>query len=118
MTTINQLSSLDAVSGGDLLPVFSTGNGDARKASISLLLAYIAANLGNAAADSLTASLFINVTPVAVASLPAAATAGAGARASVNNATQTLTAGIGATVTGGGANTVPVFCDGTNWRIG
>jgi len=118
MTTINQLSSMDSVSGGDLLPVFSTGNGDARKASISILLAYIAANLGTASANSLTASLYTKVTPVAVSSLPTAATAGAGARASVNNATQTLTAGIGAVVAGGGANTVPVFCDGTNWRIG
>lgn len=118
MTTINQLSSMDSVSGGDLLPVFSTGNGDARKASVSILLAYIAANLGTASANSLTASLYTKVTPVAVSSLPTAATAGAGARASVNNATQTLTAGIGAVVAGGGANTVPVFCDGTNWRIG
>ncbi len=118
MTTINQLSSMDSVSGGDLLPVFSTSNGDARKASISLLLAYIAANLGEAEATSLTAESFLKVAPVAVASLPAAAVAGAGARASVSDATQTLTAGIGAVVAGGGANTVPVFCDGTNWRIG
>lgn len=118
MTTINQLSSLDTISGGDQLPVYSANNGDARKASISLLLAYIAANLGDASADSLTASMFVSITPVSVANLPAAATAGAGARATVTDATQTLTAGIGATVTGGGANTVPVFCDGANWRIG
>lgn len=51
-----------------------------------------------------------------VATLPTAGTAGR--KAAVNNATQTLTVGIGAIVAGGGANTVPVFDDGTNWRIG
>ena len=53
-----------------------------------------------------------------VASLPSAATAGAGAHAFVTDATQTLTAGIGAVVAGGGANNVPVVSDGTNWLIG
>lgn len=50
-----------------------------------------------------------------VAALPAAATAGAGARAFVTdaNATTFLT-----TVAGGGANKVPVVSDGTNWLIG
>lgn len=52
-----------------------------------------------------------------VATLPAAA-ANTYARSVVADATQTLTAGIGAVVAGGGANIVPVFCDGTNWRIG
>lgn len=65
-----------------------------------------------------TAGSFIRVTGVAVASLPAAATAGAGARAYVTDATATLTAGIGAVVTGGGANQSPVWSDGTNWRQG
>lgn len=41
-----------------------------------------------------------------------------GARDYVTNSNQTLTAGIGATVAGGGANVVPVFSDGTNWKIG
>ena len=50
-----------------------------------------------------------------VASLPAAATAGAGARAMVTNANATTFHSI---VAGGGSNTVPVFSDGTNWRIG
>jgi len=53
--------------------------------------------------------------PVAVTSLPAAATAGAGARSMVTDATVTTFASI---VAGGGANAVPVFSDGTNWRIG
>ena len=41
-----------------------------------------------------------------------------GYRAFVTNATQTMTAGIGAIVVGGGSNKVPVYFDGTNWRIG
>jgi hypothetical protein len=55
--------------------------------------------------------------PVTVASLPSAATVGAGARMMVSDATQTLTAGIGAVVVGGGANKVPVISDGADWRI-
>jgi hypothetical protein len=53
--------------------------------------------------------------PVAVASLPAAAAGLAGARNFVTNATATTFASV---VVGGGANGVPVYCDGTNWRIG
>jgi hypothetical protein len=41
-----------------------------------------------------------------------------GYRSVVVDATQALTAGIGAVVAGGGANCVPVYSDGTNWRIG
>ncbi|HEX4693120.1 hypothetical protein [Sphingomonas sp.] len=51
----------------------------------------------------------------AVAALPAAATAGAGARAFVNDADATT---FNSVVAGGGANFVPVFCDGTDWKIG
>lgn len=54
-----------------------------------------------------------------VAALPTAAAAGAGGRASVSDATQTFaSANFGTTVTGGGANFVPVVSDGTNWKIG
>lgn len=40
MPTINQLSGLSQVSGGDLLPIYVPNNGDARKVSVSQLLAY------------------------------------------------------------------------------
>ena len=53
-----------------------------------------------------------------VAQLPAASTALLGTRSVVTNSNATLTAGIGAVVAGGGSNVVPVFCDGSNWRIG
>jgi len=36
----------------------------------------------------------------------------------VTDANATFTAGIGAVVAAGGANNVPVTCDGTSWRIG
>jgi hypothetical protein len=53
-----------------------------------------------------------------VANLPAAAAVLQGVKAYVTDANATLTAGIGAVVAAGGANKVPVVCDGTNWRIG
>ena len=40
MATINQLSAASSVSGADLLPIYSSTNGDARKLSISALLTY------------------------------------------------------------------------------
>jgi len=50
-----------------------------------------------------------------VATLPSAVTSGTGARAFVSDATATTFA---STVAGGGANKVPVYSDGTNWKIG
>jgi hypothetical protein len=40
MPTINQLSGISQISGGDLLPVYVPNNGDARKVSITQLLQY------------------------------------------------------------------------------
>jgi hypothetical protein len=50
-----------------------------------------------------------------VATLPSAVTAGAGARSFVTDATGPT---FGATVAGGGAVNVPVYSDGTNWKVG
>ncbi len=61
---------------------------------------------------------YLRLNGVAVASLPAASATYKGARGTVTDSNATLTAGIGAVVANGGANVVPVFCDGTNWRIG
>lgn len=54
----------------------------------------------------------------AVSGLPAAGSAGAGARGFVNDSTATLAAGLGNIVAGLGGNFTPVYSDGTNWRIG
>lgn len=55
---------------------------------------------------------------VTVAALPAAATAGAGARSFVTDANATLILGLGLAAVGGGANKVPVYSDGANWIVG
>lgn len=52
---------------------------------------------------------------VTVTNLPSASAVGAGARSMVTDADSTTFAAV---VAGGGANTVPVYSDGTNWRIG
>jgi len=53
--------------------------------------------------------------PVAVASLPSAATVGSGTRHYVTDA---VTQVLGGTVTGGGSIPSPVYSDGSVWRIG
>jgi hypothetical protein len=53
-----------------------------------------------------------------VAALPSASGVGGGFRTFVTDSNATTTAGIGAVVAGGGSNGVPVYSDGTNWRIG
>jgi hypothetical protein len=50
-----------------------------------------------------------------VATLPSASTSGVGARSFVTDA---LTPTFGATVVTGGAVAVPVYSDGTNWKVG
>jgi hypothetical protein len=55
------------------------------------------------------------LTNYTVATLPSAATSGKGARSFVTDA---LTPTFGATVVTGGAVAVPVYSDGTNWKVG
>lgn len=57
-------------------------------------------------------------TALTVATLPSAATVGAGGRSFVTDSSTTVILGLGLTVVGGGANKVPVYSDGTNWIIG
>jgi hypothetical protein len=63
-----------------------------------------------------TSALVIPATTVyAVATLPSASASGVGVRSFVSDATNPT---FGATVAGGGAVTVPVYSDGTNWKVG
>ena len=62
-----------------------------------------------------TGTGYIKQVPVLTANLPNAATVGAGTRGFVSDATSTTFA---AAPVGGGANTVPVYSDGSNWLIG
>jgi len=55
------------------------------------------------------------LTVYTVATLPSAATSGIGARAFVSDA---LAPVFGSTVASGGAAKMPVYSDGTNWKIG
>jgi hypothetical protein len=57
----------------------------------------------------------IRTTVYTVATLP---TGTIGDRAFVSDSNQTLASGIGLLVVGGGANPVPVYYSGSNWRIG
>lgn len=110
MATINQLSAVDAVTGSDQVPLWSSSQGDSRKFSLTTLVTFL-----STAFASLRASSYIASNALTVANLPSATTAGAGARAFVTDATSTT---FNASLTGGGANSVPVFSDGTTWKVG
>lgn len=109
MPTINQLPLITQVSGGDNVVLYVPNQGDSRRASVTTLIQYIAANLGNAVTTT------VKTQPVTFAQLPNAAVAGAGTRAFV---TDSNTAVFAATVAGGGANAVPVYSDGADWLVG
>ena len=68
MPTINQLAQLNTLTGSDQLPVYSASNGDARKASLTTLLAYIEANFASPQFVTQYASPNVNGTNVQVAS--------------------------------------------------
>lgn len=70
---------------------------------------------GLIATTSVLAYTFLRSLPTTVGSLPAAGTAGAGAKMFVTDANATT---FGSVVAAGGANGVPVYSDGANWRIG
>ena len=64
--------------------------------------------------DKILGQLNANV-PVTVANLPSASTAGVGSRAFVIDSSVST---FGTTVAGGGSTKVPVYSDGTNWKVG
>jgi len=53
--------------------------------------------------------------PVTVANLPSAVTSGVGSRLFVTDSSVST---FGSTVAGGGSTKVPVYSDGTNWKVG
>ena len=107
---IAKLTETNTAAAGDKLALGSAAQGDDRKISITYFLTSISTLF-----TSITPTSYIKVAAVTVANLPSAATVGAGARATVSDATATTFA---STVAGGGANIVPVYSDGTNWKIG
>lgn len=109
MPTINMLPLVSQLSGGDNFPLYAPNQGDARRVSLTDMITYIEENFDGVIANT------VKTSPVTVANLPVASTAGSGTRAFVTDANATT---FNSVVAGGGANGVPVFSDGTNWRIG
>jgi hypothetical protein len=66
MPTINQLAAVDQLSASDLIAIFSTQNGDARKASIAVLAQAIQSLLVAPASSMLTQYFAPNATGFAV----------------------------------------------------
>lgn len=56
MPTIDNLSSTSSLSSGDLVPVYSQANGDARKASLSTLLAFFQSQFASPEFETVTAA--------------------------------------------------------------
>lgn len=122
MSQINQLTAVDSVVAGDQIPVWSINNGGARKAAVSVLLAYIQDNIEfpsaftkqfsapSATGFSVTVSdgeIWLVLTPAAgyaagTIVLPAGPTDGDEFLCNCTQAVTTLTInGNGKTVTGG-----------------
>lgn len=56
MPTINNLSTVSTVTSGDLVPIYSQSNGDARAASMSTILAYVKSNFASPDFETVTAA--------------------------------------------------------------
>ena len=105
ITTANGDITLSAVGTANVLVITGTGANITGTANISGT-----ANVGN-----LNSTSIVKTGVFVTANIPAAATAGAGARAFVTDAT---VATFGSAYVGGAANAVPVYSDGTGWFIG
>jgi len=108
MPTINQLPTVTQVSGGDQFPLYVTSQGDARRCSVTTMITYMEANFDAVVANT------VQTTPSTFAQLPNAV-GNTGARAFITDGSTTTFA---ATVAGGGSNFVPVYSDGTVWKVG
>jgi len=112
-------SGTDTNVGGANLTIQAGGGTGTGTISTLILQAPVAVASGTGA-QTQTTGLTIKagtavMTSYTVATLPTAATAGAGARAFVTDA---LTPTFGSAVTGGGAVNVPVYSTGTAWNVG
>lgn len=99
--------------------VISNDNGGSAQVDLPVLGGTIAVT-GNSAGqpDNLVAAHPVQLAIYTVASLASSYGLLPNSRAFVSDASVAATGNFGTIVTGGGANTVPVYCDGTNWRIG
>ena len=121
LRTAGQVSASGNVTGGNLITA-----GDISAASVSasgnitggnIVTGGIGGNISGAniiSGTTLSATSKVITAPVAYSTL----TAVTGARAFVNDGNLVASGNFGAQVSGGGANTVPVWSNGTNWYIG
>jgi hypothetical protein len=75
-------------------------------------------NGGNITGATKIRSTYSQTSGTTITLLGSAATAGAGTRAFVTDANLVAAGNFGVVVSGSGSNAVPVYSDGTNWRIG
>lgn len=108
MPTINYLPLITQLSLGDNLVLWVPNQGDSRRASITTLIEFIEGNFDGVVCNT------VRTTPTTFAQLPNAV-GNTGARAFITDGS---TSTFGATVAGGGANFVPVYSNGTNWKVG
>ena len=80
----------------------------------------LVANTANAVSinANVTVGIVVKSTAALYSALPSATTTGAGSRAFITDGNLVAAGNFGALVIGSGANNVPVYSDGTNWRIG
>lgn len=119
MATINQLSSVSSLQGGDNLAVWDTSNGDSRKCSITTLMEYVNANVTTVTQNTQyaapaatgfsitvnTGNVWLLMTPVSTYAagaivLPAGATDKDTVTVNCTQIVTTLTVSSGATVVG------------------
>ena len=116
--------NISAVGNANILVVTGTGANITGTLNVSANTNFINVNatLGNytanVSANNFTANVIVKTTAVLFTNLPSAATAGAGARAFITDGNLAASTNFGAQVSGSGSNNVPVYSDGTNWRIG
>ncbi len=108
MPTINYLPLITQISGGDNVVLWVPNQGDSRRASVTTLIQYIQANFGAVVCTS------VQTQPTTFAQLPNAV-GNTGARAFITDCNVST---FGTTAAGGGSNFVPVYSDGTDWKVG
>jgi hypothetical protein len=99
---------------GDAFSIAWGSNSVAEQANEDVALARDSAGVVKVT-DGSTGTGYLKLIPTTVGALTAAATVGAGTKAFVTDANATTFASV---VAGGGSNVVPVYSDGTDWRIG
>ena len=108
------LSVTGNITGGNILTaglISATGNVNVG----NLINAGLTSVTGNITGGNILTAGIVKTTARAYATLPTAANAGAGARSFITDGN---TATFGSQVIAGGANSVPVWSNGTNWYVG